>query len=137
MAKEKEIIIDGEMSVLGRMASFAAKQALLGNKVVVLNCDKVIIIGTPRDIVARYQHRRSRGKSSQKGPYISKEPSLVVKRTVRGMLQYKKAQGSKAFKRVICYNDAPKEYEKYDKNKISFKKDASKFITLSKLASLV
>ena len=42
-------IIDGKNTVLGRLASFAAKEALKGEEIVVLNCEQVIITGNKKN----------------------------------------------------------------------------------------
>ena len=41
-------IIDGKGAILGRLASYAAKQALKGEEIVVLNCEEVIITGNKK-----------------------------------------------------------------------------------------
>ena len=40
----KILVIDGEDGVLGRIASFAAKQALLGKEIKIVNCNKLLVI---------------------------------------------------------------------------------------------
>ena len=121
MAGEKEIIIDGEGAILGRMATFAAKQALMGYKVIILNCDKVIVTGNQAALQESYLNKRQRGGTSQKGPYFSKMPDKIMRRTVRGMLPWERTTGREAFKRVWCERGMPEEYAK--KEKMSFKKE--------------
>ena len=41
----QEIIIDATNATLGRMASYVAKQALLGKKVIILNSERAIVTG--------------------------------------------------------------------------------------------
>ena len=43
-------IIDGNDAILGRLASFVAKNALEGEEIVVLNCEKVVITGNKKRI---------------------------------------------------------------------------------------
>ncbi len=43
-------IIDGKDAVLGRLASYAAKEALKGEEVIIVNCKEVIITGNKKDI---------------------------------------------------------------------------------------
>ena len=40
-----KIIIDAEGEIRGRVASFAAKQALQGNEIVILNSEKALVSG--------------------------------------------------------------------------------------------
>ncbi len=111
MENKEEIIIDGTNAVLGRLASFAAKQALLGKKVIIVNSEKVIIVGNKKDILEKYKTRRARGGSGLKGPFFPKEADKILKRTIRGMLDYKRGRGRNAFKNIKCFCGLPKEFE--------------------------
>ncbi len=106
-----EIIIDAENAVLGRLSSFAAKQALEGKEVRIVNSEKAIIQGGERNILERYRKKRSLGGSSQKGPKYPSLPSKILKRTIRNMLPYKKNKGREALKKVRCYKGVPKDME--------------------------
>ena len=132
----EQIIIDAANAVLGRMASYAAKQALLGKSIIVVNCSNALIIGNIPDIVSKYKQKIRRGKGSQKGPYFPRIPERIVKRTIRGMLEYTQTRGSDALKRVMCYNQLPKEFEAA--KKISFAKEIkTSSIKLGELVSKV
>ena len=106
-----KIVIDATNAVLGRLASYAAKQALLGHEIIIVNCDKAIVTGKHSTIIREYHISRSRGGSSLNGPHFPKTPERILKRTIRGMLSYKQGRGLAAFKRIICYNLVPTEYE--------------------------
>jgi len=43
-------IIDGANTVMGRLASFVAKEALKGEEIKVVNCEQVIITGNKKFI---------------------------------------------------------------------------------------
>ena len=105
------IIIDGENAVLGRLASFAAKKALQGEKIEIVNVDKIIITGNKTSISEKYLWKKSLGGSGLSGPFIKAVPEKMVKRTIRGMLPYKQERGLRAFKRIKCYSGIPKEFE--------------------------
>lgn len=115
----EKIVIDASGSVLGRLSAFAAKQALLGKSIVIVNCEKAIITGRKRFIVENYKEKRQRGGSSQKGPHFPQDSFRIIKRTVRGMLPYKQQRGLVAFKKIMCYNSVPKEYESAKKITLS------------------
>jgi large subunit ribosomal protein L13 len=105
-------IIDGTNYPMGRLASYAAKEALKGEEIAVVNCNKVIITGSRKHVEKDFQIRRNRFGSSQKGPKISKTNEKIVKRTIRGMLpNFREGRGSETFKRIKCYNELPKEFE--------------------------
>ena len=55
------MIIDATNLVMGRIAAFAAKKALVGEKVDIINCEKAIVTGSRRFLVGRYFHQRDRG----------------------------------------------------------------------------
>lgn len=121
--KEKNrpiIVIDGKDSVLGRICTLAAKQTLLGKKVVIVNCSAVIVSGKKKNIIEEYRIARNLGSPSFRGPFFPKHPYRLVKRTVRGMLAHRQGRGSVAIKRVMCYDECPEEY--VSAKKISVKK---------------
>jgi large subunit ribosomal protein L13 len=132
----EEIVIDGKDGILGRVASYAAKQALLGKKVIILNCEMVIVSGRRQNIVEEYQHARKRGGSSLKGPFFPKNPERIMKRTVRGMLSYTQQRGLDALKRVMCYNRVPKEYENAKKI-VLVKEMKTKTVSLAELEKVI
>ena len=133
----EEILIDGTRAVLGRIASVAAKKALQNRdaKVLVFNCNDMIITGKPESTLAHYKEKRALGGSALKGPFFPRSPEMIVRRTIRGMLSYKYVRGLEAFKRIRCYNGITNEY--LGKEKISLKSDAIQFITLSRLSELM
>jgi len=109
---EKEIIIDATNATLGRLASYVAKQALRGKKVIILNSERAIITGRKKFTVENYQEKKQRGGSSQKGPFFPKVPEKIMKRTIRGMLpNYRRGKGREAFKRILCYKGVSNQYK--------------------------
>jgi len=105
-------IIDGKNAVLGRLASYAAKEALKGEEIVILNCEDIIITGNKKNIEKEFLEQRSRVGTKQSGPKPSKTSEKIVKRVIRGMLpNYREARGRDAWKRIRCYNGIPKEFE--------------------------
>lgn len=101
-------IINAENMILGRMAAYAAKQALLGEKIDITNCEKAIITGNKKNIIKKYKQRRARGQLNQ-GPYIPRRPDMFVKRAIRGMLPHKQEKGIQAYKRIMCHLGVPEE----------------------------
>lgn len=105
-------IIDGTNVVLGRLASFVAKETLKGEEIAIVNCNDVIITGNKKNIEKVFQEKRSRVGSSQKGPKHHKISEKIVKRAIRGMLPSpRERRGKVALKRIKCYNKIPKELE--------------------------
>jgi|TARA_Y100000310_G_scaffold331024_1_gene403836 large subunit ribosomal protein L13 len=134
------IVIDATNQIVGRMASFVAKTALLGEKIVVVNCENAIISGNKSSIIAKYKMRREIG-GPMTGPFFPRQPDRVVRRTIRGMLSYKQGRGRDAFKNIMCYLGVPEKYEK-EKLITSNKTDVSKlpnykYMILKDLCKLV
>ncbi len=108
----KPVVIDATNLVLGRMLSYAAKKALEGQEVVLLNVSKAVISGEKRSIVQRARTRlKTRTLASQdKGPRHPRRPETYVRRALRGMLPFKKPLGKRAYRRVRVYADMPNDY---------------------------
>ncbi len=103
-------VIDGTNAILGRLASYVAKEALKGEEIAVINCDLVQISGNKKMIEKEFKEKRSCFGSSQKGPIHHKSSEKIVKRTIRGMLpDHRKGRGRIAFKKIKCYKGVPKE----------------------------
>lgn len=101
---EEKIVIEGNGEILGRIASYAAKQALLGKQINVINCEKILVSGNRNFIVESYLKKRRRTKVR-----FPSNPDQIMKRTIRGMINYKSGRGALAFKKVRCYNSVPGE----------------------------
>ena len=127
------IVIDGKGAVLGRLANFAAKEALKGEEIAVVNCGEIIITGNKKDIRQDFEHRKKWVGSTQKGPKNSLIPERIVKKTIRGMLPNARhsGRGRDAIKRVKCYREVPKELE--SAKKINLKADKNKFIMMKEI----
>ncbi len=112
------MIVDATNLVLGRMASFVAKQALLGEKVDIVNCEKAVITGKKEVVFQKYKDQVERG-TPQWGPFLPKMPDRFVRRAIRGMLEYKKTRGKETFKRIMCYSGVPEVFAGKDLQSIA------------------
>lgn len=103
--------IDAKGAVLGRLASYVAKEALKGEEFRIFNCNQVIITGNKKTTEREFIEKRSRFGHSQKGPKHHANAEKIVKRTIRGMLpDHREGRGKIANKRILCYIAIPKEY---------------------------
>jgi ribosomal protein uL13 len=133
-----EINIDATGAVVGRMASYAAKQALLGSTVNIFNCENAVISGSFPVVRARYYKLIFDIGRPEKGPFRSRMPDRFVRRIVRGMVQHKTGRGRAAFERVMCYIGVPDKFR--DKKLVKVSKEASdlprlKYQTIGKLCT--
>ncbi|HIH11591.1 TPA: 50S ribosomal protein L13 [Candidatus Woesearchaeota archaeon] len=100
-------IYNGEGMVLGRLATHVAKDALLGEEVVVVNSEKVVISGAKINTFEKELQRLNRRGYPLKSAKRTRIPERFVRRSIRGMLPWKIARGKEAFKRIMCYRGVP------------------------------
>ena len=110
MSFENAVIIDAKGLILGRMASIIAKRLLQGETITIVNAEKAAISGRRLSRVRDAKTFLEVGHP-RKGPYHSRRPDKIVRRTIRGMLPRKKPRGKQAFKRLKVYLDTPSELE--------------------------
>ena len=109
---DEPILLDARNQVLGRLASYAAKHALGGSKVVVLNAEQAVISGRRANIIGEAKIRlETRTLANQTtAPVHQRRPDLYLRRVIRGMLPWEKAKGKAAFHRIYVYMGVPEEY---------------------------
>jgi large subunit ribosomal protein L13 len=111
-------VIDATDLILGRMASSIAKDLMRGERIAVINAEECVITGNRRDIIEKYTTRRLRKSlvnPARHGPFFPRRPEGIVRRAVRGMVPYKKANGKRAYKNLRVYVGTPEEYASVDK----------------------
>ena len=126
------MIIDATDTILGRLATSAAKHALLGEDVIVINAEKAVVSGEKQRVLADWREKYARGVPS-KGPFIHRHPDRLVRRVIRGMLPYKNPRGAAAYKRVRCYSGVPEAYADKEAVKIGatkMKLPNTKYVTV-------
>lgn len=102
-------VIDAAGLRLGRLASIVAKRSLQGEEIAIINAEAAVISGAKARVLADYDRKRKRG-SREGGPFYPRRPDHIVKRTIRGMLPYKRQRGIEAFARVKVYVGVPEEF---------------------------
>lgn len=113
----KVIVVDGSGHILGRLASKVAKLLLEGNRVVIVNAEKILLSGSRKSTLNEFLSKleiKSR-VNPEYGPYHPRRPENIVSRTVRGMLPMRKSKGALAYDRLKVFTGIPKEYEKVEK----------------------
>ena len=130
------VIIDAKGLILGRMASTVAKRLLQGESIMIVNAEKAAISGKRLQIVDEAKTFLEVGHP-RKGPLHPRRPDRIVRKTIRGMLPYRKPKGRDAFKRLKVYLGAPKELEGKETQTIldaRAEKLKSPYITVGELA---
>ena len=118
---DADVVVDARDCILGRVASEVAQRALDGERVAIVNAEDAVITGDKEDIFETYRKRLQLGSDS--GPYYPKRPDTIFKRSVRGMLPYKKPRGREAFENVRVYVGNP--YEDDDEYEAEVLEDTS------------
>jgi large subunit ribosomal protein L13 len=101
-------VIDGDGLILGRMASHVARRLLAGETIEIVNAEKIVVSGKRQMVVEKELEFLGLG-GHEKGPVHYRQPHRIVKKTIRGMLPYRKATGQKAFRRLRVHIGVPEE----------------------------
>jgi large subunit ribosomal protein L13 len=101
-------IINAEGLIIGRMASIIAKQILNGEEIIIVNAEKAVISGKRKSRVMEAKVFLEVG-SPRRGPFHYRRPDRIVRRTVRGMIPYKRPKGKQAYKRLKVFIGIPAE----------------------------
>ena len=102
---DADVVVDARDCILGRVASQVAELALDGNAVAIVNAEQSVITGREEAVMEKFKERRRHG--SDRGPMYPKRPDRIFKRSIRGMLPYKKPRGREAFENVRVYVGNP------------------------------
>ncbi|RLE59677.1 MAG: 50S ribosomal protein L13 [Thermoprotei archaeon] len=140
MSQNGVLIIDGEGHVAGRLASIIAKRLLRGERIIVVNAEKIIITGKKKRVLSKFLKRISEWRTyynpEKRGPKYPRAPDRIFKRMVRGMLPHKRSKGREALKRLKVYVGVPREYRDVEKIKIDdalFKNEFVPYVTLGQI----
>ena len=104
---DPDIVVDARDCILGRVASQVAERALDGERIAVVNAEEAVITGSDDDVMEVFETRA--GLGSDQGPRYPKRPDRIMKRSIRGMLPYKRPRGREAFENVRVYVGNPFE----------------------------
>merc|ERR1712220_25264 len=143
MPFEKLVVIDGRGHLMGRLASFVAKEALLGQKVMVVRCEDIVISGSfIRNKLKMLMKRNKRMNTNpKKGPFHHRSPADMFVRVVRGMIPHKLYRGSAAFQRVKAVEGIPDPFDQVkkvvvpDALRVTRLRPGRKYTDLGKLAA--
>jgi large subunit ribosomal protein L13 len=99
-------IIDAEGLILGRMGTYIAKRLLNGEEIVIVNAEKAVLSGKKGGKLADAKEFLGVG-APMRGPFHYRRPDRIVRKSVRGMLPYKRPKGRQAYKRLRVYMGMP------------------------------
>lgn len=136
------IVVDATDHIAGRLSSNVAKLLLKGNRVSIVNCDKIMISGTRSNIITEYQEFLDINSINhwKHGPKHPRRPDTIMKRMIRGMLPREKSTGIAAHKRLRTFIGSPKEVKSFKKIKFEnamIKKESSNYTTMAELGRTI
>ena len=140
---DRPIVVDATDHIAGRLSSQVAKLLLKGNRVSVVNCEKIMISGTRGNIIKEYREFLEINSiiKPKHGPVHYRRPDTMIKKMVRGMLPYgKKPSGIEAHKKLRTFIGSPKELrgiKKIQFEKAKIKKSASNYTTMGELGRVI
>ncbi|KAG2182267.1 hypothetical protein INT43_007194 [Umbelopsis isabellina] len=108
------IVIDGKGHLLGRLASIVAKQALNGQKIVIVRCEELNVSGSFfRNKLKYHAYLNKRCiVNPNRGPFHFRAPSRIFYKALRGMVAHKTARGAAALDRIKLFEGVPPPYDK-------------------------
>jgi len=115
MSYSKEILIDAEGLILGRLASVVAKFLKYGYRVHVVNAEKAVVSGDPHTIkesYAKWFEIKTLRNPSKWSPHRPRNPVSIVKYAVRGMLPKDPFKKITLLKKLKVYVGYPEEVKK-------------------------
>jgi large subunit ribosomal protein L13 len=101
-------LINADGLILGRMASKVAKRLLSGEEVIIVNAEKSVLSGKKRSKVAEAKEFLEVG-APMRGPFHSRRPDRIMRKTVRGMLPFKQPKGKNAYKKLKVFMGVPED----------------------------
>jgi len=101
-------VINADGLILGRMASMIAKRLLNGEEIIIVNAEKAVLSGKRKSKVMEAKEFLEVGHPRM-GPFHYTRPDRIVRKTVRGMLPYKRPKGKQSYKRLKVFIGIPDE----------------------------
>lgn len=113
MSFQKEVLVDAQGHLLGRLASTVAKELLQGQHVTLVRCENINISGSQFRNRLKYMNfkRKTNNVNPKHGPFHYRAPSKIMWRTIRGMLPHKSARGAAALDRLKVFDGMPHPYD--------------------------
>ena len=136
-------MVDATDHIAGRLSSHVAKLLLKGNRVSLVNCEKIMLSGTRANIIKEYREFLEINSiiNPKHGPVHYRRPDTLIRKMIRGMLPYeKKPSGIEAHKRLRTYIGSPKELKSFEKiqfEKAKIKKSPSNYTTMGEVGRVI
>ena len=140
---DRPIVVDATNHIAGRLASNVAKLLMKGNRVSVVNCEKIMMSGTRSNQIKEYREFLEINSiiNYKHGPVHYRRPDTVMAKMIRQMLPFdRKPSGKEAHQRLRTYIGSPKEIKSLEKiqfEKAKIRKTPSNYTALGELCRVV
>lgn len=133
----REIIIDAEGAILGRLASKIAQLLKEGYEVYVVNAEKAVVSGEKQRVIEGYKiwlSLRTLRNPEKSSPRRPRNPVSIVKYTVRGMLPKSFNKGRVNLSKLRVFVGVPKELEGKEMVRLATRR-SRKVVTVAEIAT--
>ncbi len=140
---DRPIVVDATDHIAGRLSSNVAKLLIKGNRVSVVNCEKIMMSGTRSNQIQEYREFLEINSiiNYKHGPKHYRRPDTVMAKMIRQMLPFdRKPSGKESFQRLRTYIGSPKENKSIKKiqfEKAKIRKTASNYTQLGELCRVI
>ena len=140
---DRPIVVDATNHIAGRLSSHVAKLLIKGNRVSIVNCEKIMYSGTRANLIAEYRAFLEINSiiNPKHGPVHYRRPDTIISKMIRGMLPFEgKPSGITAYKRLRTYIGSPKELKPFKKiqfEKALIKKSISNYTAMGELCRVI
>jgi len=140
---DRPIVVDATNHIAGRLSSHVAKLLLKGNRVSIVNCEKIMYSGTRANLISEYRAFLEINSiiNPKHGPVHYRRPDTIISKMIRGMLPFeKKPSGITAFKRLRAYIGSPQELKPFKKiqfEKALIRRSQSNYTTMGELCRVI
>ena len=140
---DRPIVVDATNHIAGRLSSNVAKLLRQGNRVSIVNCEKIMISGTRANIIKEYREFLEINSiiNYKHGPVHYRRPDTIISKMIRGMLPHdRKPSGKLDYSRLRAHIGSPKELKSFEKiqfEKAKIKKSASNYTEMGELCRVI
>ena len=140
---DRPIVVDATDHIAGRLASNVAKLLIKGNRVSVVNCEKIMMSGTRSNHIQEYREFLEINSiiNYKHGPKHYRRPDTVMAKMIRQMLPFdRKPSGKESFQRLRTYIGSPKEIKSLEKiqfEKAMIRKTPSNYTALGEICRVI
>jgi large subunit ribosomal protein L13 len=140
---DRPVVVDATNHIAGRLASNVAKLLLQGQRVTVVNCEKIMMSGKRETQIREYREFLEINSiiNYKHGPVHYRRPDTLMAKMIRQMLPFdRKPSGKTAYARLRTYIGAPndtKPIEKIQFEKALITRAASNYTPLAEICRVI